>query len=188
MTLADIQYKYKAPVSTGAFFISQDVVKTIDMSRLVALNKAIPNLPKFPKGNITRHFKYNDMLCRGFETSSCRAEPPFKVRLNLEIVFCDLAEPFTQHLFNLMIRKSPVVAQSYICPKCLELRGRYQWDSHAKGRAIDLLFTGQKRVSSWILYDIALFWGIRSDIQCILYPEGSCLHLELDHKVGYKCL
>ena len=128
------------------------------------------------------------MLCRGFETVSCRAEPPLKARLNLELVFRDLAEPFTKYLFSLMIRKTPVVAQSYICPVCLELRGRHQWDAHGKGRAADLLFTGLKRVDSLLLDEIALSWRIEYSIECIVYAEGSCLHMELDYEDGYRWL
>ena len=156
------------------------------MSKSTVLKNVNLSFPHYPEGHITKHFKYSDMLCRGFEKDPCRAKPPLKARLNLELVFRDLAEPFTQYLFSLMIRKTPVVAQSYLCPKCLELRGRKQDDSHAKGLAVDLLFTGLKRVDSLLLSEIALCWSIESGTTCIAYAKGSCLHLELDHGVGRR--
>ena len=152
----------------------------------MALSKVNPSFQHYPGDHITKHFRYSDMLCRGFEKDPCRAEPPYIARLNLEIVFRELAEPFTEYLFSFMIRKTPVVAQSYLCPRCLELRRRPPWDSHGEGRAVDLLYTGQKRVDSMLLLDIATLWITETGINCKAYLNGSCLHLELGHGVGYR--
>jgi hypothetical protein len=145
--------------------------------------KAAPKFPN-PEWHVTKHFKYSDMLCRGFEKDPCRAEPPFRVRFNLERVFLELAEPFVQYLSDRMIRKKVLVAQSYLCPKCLALRGRPSHDCHGIGRAVDLKFTGGQRLHWWSLDFYAINWILETGVECTAYPEGTCLHLALDDSIG----
>lgn len=148
------------------------------------LPRAVPRIPDFPEEYITEHFKYSDMLCRGFENDPCRAKPPHLAHMNLELVFRELAEPFTQFLIDCMVRKPPVVAQSYLCPKCLALRDR-PWSAHGRGRAVDLIFAAKEHINSFLLFEYALWWSQESGINCKIYPHVLSLHLELDYIIGY---
>jgi hypothetical protein len=137
-----------------------------------------------PEGNITKHYKWDDLRCRGYRNDPCRAIPPPKAIYNLEIIFYHLLEPYTKYLYSLMIRKKPYVAQSYLCPKCSELRRLPYWNEHVKGREVDVVFTGKRRVDSWVLYEIAIKWAAKEELEFEIGMNGSCLELGLPFGVG----
>jgi len=139
----------------------------------------------FPVGPLTKHFTWDDMRCRGFDSDPCRAIPPEKAIHNLTLVFTELAEPFTEFLKGYRIPKSPRVLTSYVCPKCATLRKLHTWDGHLYGRAVDLTFGHIKPMNSLYLKDIAMHWQLETGVKCKFYMHYTCLHLELDRSIGF---